>query len=225
MTIEVTADETRLAALCVLAQRTRELMDAVAVTDVGEDELAAVTAELTALTERLNAARRTSPQPFEIGPGGTVRHLGNAVTGAANPYAPPLVIEAPPEGGVRAEVTFRPLHEGPPGAVHGGVSAMMLDHLLGQAVAVAGFAGLTGTLTIRYRAPVPYGRPLVASAEYDRSEGRKAWANGRIALPDGTPLVEATGLFIVPTAWLDREVTDVPRIGPGDVGWPALAAG
>ncbi|MEV0590877.1 PaaI family thioesterase [Nonomuraea cavernae] len=220
MTTEVTTEESGLAALCVLAQQTRELMDAAAVTDVGEDELMAVTAELTALTERLNAVRRATPQPFEIGPGGTVRHLGNAVTGAANPFAPPVVIEAAPEGGVRAEITFRPLHEGPPGLVHGGISAMVLDHLLGQAVAVAGFASMTGTLTIRYRAPVPYGRPLVATAEYTRAEGRKTWADGRIALSDGTPLVEATGLFIVPSAWLGRDPADPAQLTPGDAGWP-----
>jgi len=71
-------------ALCVLAQRTRELMDAVAVTDVAEDELNAVAAELSALTGRLRARARTTPQPFEIAPDGTIRHLGNAVTGAAN---------------------------------------------------------------------------------------------------------------------------------------------
>lgn len=204
MTIEVTAGEPRLDALCVLAGKVRELMDAVALTDVGEEELTAVTGELSALTGRLRAAARTTPQPFEVAPDGTLRHLGNAVTGAANPHALPLAVERAPGGGVRAELVFRPLHEGPPGAVHGGISAMILDHLLGQAVAAAGLAGMTGTLTVRYRAPVPYGTPLVATAEHTRSEGRKSWADGRIALPDGTPLAEATGLFVTPAGWLQR---------------------
>lgn len=194
--------ESRLAALCGLSRQTRDLMDAVAQTEVGEDELLAVTAELAALTERLSTLARTTPQPFEIGPDGTLRHLGNAVTGEANPHALPLIVEVVPEGGVRADVTFRPLHEGPPASVHGGISAMILDHLLGQAVASAGFAGMTGTLTVRYRQPVPYGKPLLATAEHTRSEGRKTWADGRISLDDGTPLVEATGLFITPTAWM-----------------------
>lgn len=204
MTIEIAAGEPRLDALCVLAQRTRELMDAVAVTDVAENELNAVAAELSALAGRLRARARTTPQPFEIAPDGTIRHLGNAVTGAANPHALPLVAERTPEGGVRADLTFRPLHEGPPRSVHGGISAMILDHLLGQAVAAAGLAGMTGTLTVRYRAPIPYGTPVAGSAEHTRSEGRKTWAEGRIALPDGTVLVEATGLFITPTQWIDR---------------------
>lgn len=203
MTIEVTTGEPRLDALCVLARQVRELMDAVALTDVGEEELTAAAGELSALTGRLRAAARTTPQPFEVAPDGTLRHLGNAVTGAANPHALPLAVERTP-GGVRADLAFRPLHEGPPGAVHGGISAMILDHLLGQAVAAAGLAGMTGTLTVRYRAPVPYGTPLIATAEHTRSEGRKSWAEGRIALPDGTALAEATGLFVTPAGWLGR---------------------
>ncbi|MFC4059291.1 PaaI family thioesterase [Planomonospora corallina] len=193
--------EPQLAALTDLSRRVRDLIDAVALTDVPEGELAAAAAEVAALTERLNAVRRDSPRSFEIGPDGAPRNLGNAVTGSANPHALPLVAEVTPERTVRAELSFRPAHEGPPGTVHGGVSAMILDHLLGHATAVAGFPGMTGTLTLRYRRRVPYGEPLVATAEYVRSEGRKHWSEGRIALPDGTVLVEASGLFIAPSWW------------------------
>lgn len=194
------AAEDRLAALARLAQRTRDLMEAVTLTDVPRDELDAVATQLADLTGRLRRMRRTLPWP-EVGPEGEIRNLGNAVTGICNPYAPPLVIEPAPGGGVRAEVRFGPVHAGPPGAVHGGVSAMVLDHLLGQAAALAGVGGMTGTLTLRYREPVPYGEPLVATATVTRREGRKSWVDGRIARPDGTSLVEATGLFVTPTSW------------------------
>ncbi|MFB9722258.1 PaaI family thioesterase [Planobispora longispora] len=196
--------EARQAALAALGQQTRELIDAVVLTEVPEDEITSVTAELAALTGRLRALRRTSPQPFEIGPDGTPRHVGNAVAGPVNPHALPLIIESTPERTVRAELAFRPSHEGPPGWVHGGVTAMIMDHLLGHAAAVAGSAGMTGTLSVRYRRPVPYGEPLLATAEHTRSEGRKSWVDGRIALPDGTVLVEATGLFITPSDWVGR---------------------
>ncbi|WP_336211389.1 PaaI family thioesterase [Nonomuraea sp. LPB2021202275-12-8] len=202
MTIETATGEARVEALCALAEQTRELMEAVAMTGVAAEELAAVTAELRALTDRLDAAGRTAPHPFEIAPDGSVRTLGNAVIGAGNPFAFPLVVERLAEGGVRAAVTFRPLHEGPPGAVHGGISAMVLDHLLGQAAAAAGFAGMTATLSMSYRAPVPYGTPVVATARHTRAEGRKSWSDGRLSLPDGTLLVEATGLFVTPAAWV-----------------------
>ncbi|WP_068928471.1 PaaI family thioesterase [Planobispora rosea] len=193
--------EARQAALATLGGQTRELIDAVVLTDVPEDEITAVTAELAALTGRLRTLQRTAPQSFEAGPDGVPRHPGNAVIGSANPHALPLIVESTPERTVRAELAFRPSHEGPPGWVHGGVSAMILDHLLGHAAAVAGSPGMTGTLSVRYRRPVPYGEPLLATAEHTRSEGRKTWVEGRIALPDGTVLVEATGLFITPSGW------------------------
>jgi acyl-coenzyme A thioesterase PaaI-like protein len=198
--------ERRLAALAVLAQQARELVDAVVLTDVDEDEIVAVTSGLVALTERLNAVRRSAPLPHEIGPDGTHRHLANAVSGACNPNALPLEPEMLPGGGVRAEVEFRPSHEGPPQTVHGGMSAMILDHLLGNAAAASGRAGVTGTLTLRYRRRVPYGQPLMSTAEVSRVEGRKTWAEGRISAPDGTVLVEATGLFITPSTWTDSRL-------------------
>ncbi|GIH96684.1 PaaI family thioesterase [Planobispora siamensis] len=206
MTIDVTAEDAgaRHTALSLLSQQTRDLIDAVVMTDVPQDELLAVTAELAALTERLNALRRDSTRGFDLGSDGVPRHPGNAVIGSANPLALPLAVETTPERTARAELSFRPAHEGPPDSVHGGVSAMILDHLLGHAAAVAGFPGMTASLTVHYRRPVPYGEPLVATAEYTRSEGRKNWADGRIALPDGTPLVEATGLFVTPSGWITR---------------------
>ncbi|MEW9532317.1 PaaI family thioesterase [Microbispora sp. NPDC049125] len=192
--------EARLAAQAVLSQQARELVDAVVLTDVDEGEMAAVAAELVALTERLGAVRRDGPRPHELGPDGMFRHLGNAVVGACNPHALPLVVRRTADG-VKADVMFRPSHEGPPASVHGGVSAMILDHLLGEAVAASGRAGMTGTLTLRYLRPVPYGEPLAGTAAVTRTEGRKTWAEGAITLPDGTRLAEATGLFVTPALW------------------------
>lgn len=203
VTPQESGDEARIAALAVLAQQVRDLVDAVVLTDVPEEEVTAVTAGLVELTERLNAARRAAPLPHEFGPDGRFRHLGNAVTGLCNPHALPLVMDRTAGQGSRAEVSFRPAHEGPPGTVHGGVSALILDHLLGDAVAMSGKASVTGTLTIKYRRPVPYGEPLVAAAEVSRSEGRKTWADGAISTEDGTTLVEATGLFITPAHWAE----------------------
>ncbi|RCG32459.1 PaaI family thioesterase [Sphaerisporangium album] len=196
-------DGTRFAALAVLAQQVRDLVDAVVLTDVPEEELTAVTADLVALTERLKESRRAAPLPHEWTPDGRFRHLGNAVTGECNPHALPLVIERTPEGGSRAEITFRPTHEGPPAAVHGGVIAMIFDHLLGDAVAASGAAGLTGTLSVRYRRPVPYGQPMTAHAAVSRGEGRKTWVEGTLTSAGGTVLAEATALFITPAQWAE----------------------
>ena len=47
-----------------------------------------------------------------------------------------------------AECVFSVAHEGPPGRVHGGWVAAVLDHAVGRAVAAAGFPGMTASLTV-----------------------------------------------------------------------------
>ena len=95
--------------------------------------------------------------------------------------------------------TLGAAYEGPPGTVHGGISALVLDHLLGEAAS----GGLTkprftGTITVRYLRGTPLG-PLHAEAHIDRTEGHKTYARGFISDADGRS-VEAEGVFITP-AW------------------------
>ena len=83
--------------------------------------------------------------------------------------------------------------------VHGGISALVLDHLLGEASS----GGLTkprftGTITLRYLRGTALG-PVHAEARIDRIEGHKTYARGFIGDADG-PTVEAEGVFITP-AW------------------------
>ncbi len=55
-------------------------------------------------------------------------------------------------------------HEGPPGYGHDGVSAMLLDELMGWACAAVGKPGMTISLRTRYQGPVPLETPLRVSA-------------------------------------------------------------
>ncbi|MDX3309741.1 hypothetical protein P1S61_11670 [Streptomyces sp. ME08-AFT2] len=52
------------------------------------------------------------------------------VTGAGSPLAPPMRV-TPADGGFVGRCDLGIAHEGPPGYVHGGVSAMLLDELMG----------------------------------------------------------------------------------------------
>ena len=61
-------------------------------------------------------------------------------------------------------------YEGPPGLVHGGVVALLLDQILGGAADHAGVPGMTGTLTVRYRKGTRLG-PVRVTARVDRVEG------------------------------------------------------
>jgi acyl-coenzyme A thioesterase PaaI-like protein len=126
--------------------------------------------------------------------------LGNPVSGALNPISAPLILEAVEgaDGGpleVRGAVNFGAYFEGPPGLVHGGHVAAVLDESLGIANYVADMGALTGTLTVRYRKPTPLRTDLRVEARFLRSEGRKIYTWAGLFLEDEL-LAEAEGLFI-----------------------------
>ena len=100
---------------------------------------------------------------------------------------------------VHAEFILGAAYEGPPGHVHGGVCALILDHVLGATAHQPGKPAYTGTLTLRYVRGTPLGQQLRSSARVDRTEGAKTFAVGHIAGPDGVT-VEAEGVFIHPKA-------------------------
>jgi uncharacterized protein (TIGR00369 family) len=121
------------------------------------------------------------------------------VYGPGSPVAPPMLVEDfPVEGRCVGRVTVGKKHEGPPGLVHGGVVATLLDHVLARAVRAAGRGGLTATLTVTFRRPVQLGVPLLATAELTGQDGRRTTATARLVAEDdpGTTLAEAEGLFV-----------------------------
>jgi len=91
--------------------------------------------------------------------------------------------------------TFSQVYEGPPGAVHGGVIAAMFDVMLISAASISHVAGLTGTLTVRYRKPTPLRQPIRYESWIDEVLDRKAMVKG-ISTFDGEVLAEAEGIFI-----------------------------
>ncbi|NBH07341.1 PaaI family thioesterase, partial [Amycolatopsis sp. SID8362] len=82
------------------------------------------------------------------------------------------------------EVLLGSAHEGPPGRVHGGWVAAVLDHVLGRATAAAGYPGMTASLTVDYHRGTPYAVPLVAGGRLVRREGRKLHASGTLRAGD-----------------------------------------
>lgn len=179
-----------------LTQAVRELVDATIRTEVDDDEVRAVQAEVEALTARLRAHQLDGSYGVRFGATGRGRPWGNSVVGLRNAIAPPLVVERDPSGRVWSDFRLGAAYEGPPSLVHGGVSALILDQMLGEAAGAGGKPGMTGTLTLRYRRATPLG-DLRAAAWIDRSEGIKTWAKGHLEDADGVT-VEAEGVFILP---------------------------
>ncbi|NVN48381.1 PaaI family thioesterase [Mycolicibacterium hippocampi] len=191
------ADVQRLRAVYEpLTTSVRDLVDATIRTEVDADAVAAATAEIDSATARLRVKQRDRSFGIQFGADGDSMPWGNAVIGVRNPTAPPLVIRRMPDGSVTSDFYLGAAFEGPPGHVHGGVSAMILDHVLGDAASTPGKHRLTGTITVRYRRLTPLGR-VRAEARVTRSEGFKTYAIGHLADDEGVT-VEAEGVFIEP---------------------------
>ncbi len=185
-------------------QVVRELVDATIRTEVDDAEIAAVQAELEGIVARL----RSSQLDGSYAANHRGRPWGNTVVGLRNPVAPPLLVESEATGRVWSGFHLGAAFEGPPGLVHGGVSALILDQMLGEAAGAGGKPGMTASLTLSYRRATPLG-DLRAEAWIERSEGIKTWARGHLSDADGVT-VEAEGLFILPRWARDRVDDEQP---------------
>jgi len=181
-----------------LARSVRALIDATIRTEVDPEVIAEATSAIEDIASRLRARQMEGSYGVQATIAEVQRGWASPVTGVRNPIAPPVVLEQRPDGSVAGGFELGAGYEGPPGLVHGGASALILDHVLGEAVHASGHWGMTGTLTLRYRRPTPLGR-LRTEGRIDRVEGRKVFAVGHIA-DEGGVTVEASGIFILP-AW------------------------
>jgi acyl-coenzyme A thioesterase PaaI-like protein len=114
--------------------------------------------------------------------------------GQANPLAAPMSLWTS-DNVAHGRVTFGWAYQGPPGHVHGGFIAATFDEVLGFAQSMTGRPGMTGTLTIRFRAPTPLYTELRLEATVQKTEGRKIFCEGRMYAGD-TLTAEAEGIFI-----------------------------
>ena len=181
-----------------LTRSVRELLDATIRTEADSDVVAAAKAEIDSATARLRGKQRDGAFGVRYNQLGESMAWGNPVIGLRNPAAPPLVIHAEPSGKVWSEFELGAAYEGPPGHVHGGVCALVLDHVLGEIASDPGSGrpALTGTISLRFLRATVLGR-LYAEAHIARTEGVKNFAVGHIADAQGVT-VEAEGVFIVP---------------------------
>lgn len=187
--------EAERATYAPIADATRRLADLSIRTRVSPEVAATAHEHLEAALALLGKDVDAEPYGVRYSSSGVTRAWGNAVVGVRNPIAPPLSVVSD-EDGVSAEFELSAAYEGPPGLVHGGVSALILDQLLGEAAAAAGKPGMTGTLTVRYRRATPLGT-LRGEARVDRVDGIKTYAAGHISDAEGV-CVEAEGVFILP---------------------------
>jgi acyl-coenzyme A thioesterase PaaI-like protein len=187
-----------------LVARVRELVEAVALTDVDADELERAAEQVASATGALRARSRDHLQLVRH-PDGRVESLRQAGSGRLNPQAPTIEWvhrpTEPPPGSeptpveVVARCTFTAAHGGSPGRVHGSVLAGLLDEVTGIAIRAAGAGGLTVALHVSYKGAVPLGRSVEVTARYTGGEGRKSYASGEVRL-DGTVVATADVVYV-----------------------------
>jgi hypothetical protein len=190
------------AAKHALTREVQRLIEGVALldTDEGTWDVAKVTA-LTAAVAALALEVEPSPDARRRGLAGREGFAGalterSGISGKGNPLAAPLHLRFEGER-ARGWATFGAAYEGPPGTVHGGFVAAAFDDMMGFAQMASGFAGYTGTLTVKMRRPTPLGRRIDFEAGLDRVDGRKIFCWGK-SWDEDTLLCEATILFVAP---------------------------
>ncbi|KJR10179.1 PaaI family thioesterase [Gordonia sihwensis] len=197
--VDLSADEiaAQLAVVEPLTESVRALIDAVIRTEVPDDDLDDARRRIDAVTASLRAAQKPGSYGVPFTRDFTGMPWGNAAVGVRNAIAPPLRVEHHDDGTATARVRLGAAYEGPAGLVHGGISAMLLDQMLGEAASVGnGTPCFTGTLTVKYLRPTPLG-DVDLRARTTGSEGRKVFVRAELCDEDG-PTVTAEGIMVSP---------------------------
>lgn len=95
-----------------------------------------------------------------------------------------------------AKALVGPGTQGPPGHVHGGCMASLLDEAMGGAAWMAGHQSVAAELKTRFRNMLPIGTRLLIEARVDSVDGRKVRTKGNLRSEDGTTFAEGEALFI-----------------------------
>lgn len=179
-----------------ITESVRRLVDATIRSQADLDTILSAKAKIDSAADELSQSLIPGSYGVQAALDGRPLAWGNAVIGLRNALAPPLVVHHESDGRVWADVTLGAAYEGPTGHVHGGICALLLDHILGATAHKPGHPAVTGTLTIRYEAGTRLG-PVRAEAHIDRVEGVKTFAVGHLATSDGVT-VRAEGVFFHP---------------------------
>ena len=126
--------------------------------------------------------------------------------GSANPQGLHLIFttdRSNPEA-ITATAHFQldRMHEGPPGHIHGGIVAALLDEAMSKLNRPLNVLAMTRHMEVDYLRPSPLYQPLILTARHVSREGRKLFHQAEIQRPDGTVLARGKGLFIA----LDEKV-------------------
>lgn len=99
-------------------------------------------------------------------------------------------------GEIVTEFVFDEGQQGPPGHLHGGASAAVLDEAMGAAVWTAGLRVVAANLEINYKQPVPLGQRVTIHARIKERHERKVLTTSELRLADGSVAVTGRGVYV-----------------------------
>jgi hypothetical protein len=191
-------------------------------------ETAALTAQLAAVADRLEAHLPEVPLSRFMGPtedapvSGAVPMAGtmpfDIVIGEFNPLALPVRMAFEPPRAL-GYATFSGAYEGAPGCVHGAALAATFDIVFTGANAIAEATGPTVRLDVRYRRPTLIGEEALFEAWVTEVTARRVFSKGRI-VQGGTVTVEAEGEFAIFDHARVRQMASGRRVASDRPGSP-----
>ena len=95
-----------------------------------------------------------------------------------------------------ARAAFGPGAEGPPGHVHGGALAALLDEAMGMAVLATGRVCVAARLEVDFRSMLRLGEVVTAELALGETAARKIPVRATLRQSDGATVCEAVGLFV-----------------------------
>lgn len=122
------------------------------------------------------------------------------VCGVENPVGLHLDFYENDKGEVIVDYVIPESYNGYPGVAHGGIVASIVDEVLGR-VHMGNDPNnprfmFTAKLTVRYRKPVPVGKPIRVIGRAKTSKAHSASSVAQVFDEDGTLLAEADALLI-----------------------------
>lgn len=115
--------------------------------------------------------------------------------GPDNPIGLRLHFE--PDGeGVRATITLAPEFQGWQDIAHGGIAMALLDEAMAHAAGHAGHRGMTASVNVRFRKPVPIGERLDLFGKVMWQRRNVLGLEAHISDVSGTVLLEGEGKFV-----------------------------
>ena len=103
----------------------------------------------------------------------------------------------PEAGWLYAKAWFGRETQGPPGHVHGGAMAAVLDEAMGGACWMNGHRTVAAKISVSFIAMLKLESETTVESRVERVDGRKIFVRATLSDSNGTLVAESDGLFIV----------------------------